>query len=41
MQILVLSFLMPWGWRWGWGERGGGGSEAVTLKILRFERNDF
>ena len=37
MQILVLSFLMPW----GWGERGGGGSEAVTLKILRFERNDF
>ena len=41
MQILVLSFLVPWGWRWGWGERGGGGSEAVTLKILRFERNDF
>ena len=41
MQILVLSFLMPWGWRWGWGERGGGRSEAVTLKILRFERNDF
>ena len=41
MQILVLSFLMPWGWRWGWGERGGGGSEAATLKIFRFERNDF